>query len=194
MDINNHIKHLYRESDNITVNITGIGVLYNNVLQSLYRSQILTIGFVFIAIFTMLTILFKSFKYAFIAILPNMFTALFIIGLMGLLSIPLNIMTITIAAITIGIGVDDAIHYIHRFKKELEISHDPDIALEISQKTVGKALWFTSLTIGTGFILLVFSNFTPSIYFGLFTCVAMISSIIATFTIVPIALSLSVDK
>jgi predicted RND superfamily exporter protein len=194
LEIKNHTSHLYKESDNITVTVTGIGVLYNNVLQSLYRSQILTIGFVFIAIFTMLSILFKSFKYAFIAILPNIFTALFIIGLMGLLSIPLNIMTITIAAITIGIGIDDEIHYIHRYMKELENNNTPFSALQKTQVTVGKALWFTSFTIGAGFILLTFSNFTPSIYFGLFTCVAMISSIIATFTIVPIALSLSVNK
>lgn len=191
LEINNHMSNLYPESSNITVTVTGIGVLYNNVLQSLYRSQILTIGFVFIVIFIMLSILFKNFKYALIAILPNIFTALLIIGLMGLLSIPLNIMTITIAAITIGIGVDDAIHYIHRYKKELEISNIPYTALKKSQITVGKALWFTSFTIGAGFILLVFSNFTPTIYFGLFTCIAMISSIIATFTIVPMALSFS---
>jgi predicted RND superfamily exporter protein len=194
IEIKNYINNLYPESDNITARVTGIGVLYNNVLQSLYRSQVLTIGFVFIAIFTILSILFRSFKYAFTAILPNIFTALFIIGLMGLLSIPLNIMTITIAAITIGIGVDDSIHYIHRFKKELAISNNLETALTTSQMTVGKALWFTSFTIGTGFILLVFSNFTPSIHFGLFTCVAMISSIIATFTIVPITLSTLITK
>ena len=194
LKIRNHIGSLYPESDNITVRITGIGVLYNNVLQSLYRSQILTIGFVFTAIFFILSILFRSIKFAFIAILPNIFTAFFIIGLMGLLSIPLNIMTITIAAITIGIGVDDSIHYIHRFKKEMAIYHDLDKALKTSQMTVGKALWFTSLTIGIGFILLVFSNFTPSIHFGFFTCVAMISSIIATFTIVPMTLSTLMTK
>jgi predicted RND superfamily exporter protein len=189
LEINNHISNIYPKSDNITVNITGIGVLYNNVLQSLYRSQILTIGFVFTAIFIMLSILFKSIKYAFIAILPNIFTAFFILGLMGLLSIPLNIMTITIAAIVIGIGVDDSIHYIHRFKKELAASNNIKSALKISQMTVGKALWFTSFTIGAGFILLIFSNFIPSVHFGLFTSVAMIGSIIATFTIVPITLS-----
>lgn len=189
--INTHVIKLYSENKSITARVTGIGVLYNNVLQSLYRSQILTIGFVFIAIFTILSILFMNFKYAFIAVLPNIFTAIFIIGLMGLLNIPLNIMTITIAAITIGIGVDDSIHYIHRFKKELVICQDLETALKKAQLTVGKALWFTSFTIGVGFILLVFSNFTPSIYFGLFTFIAMITSIIATFTIVPITLMLS---
>ena len=98
-------------------------------------------------------------------------------------------MTITIAAITIGIGVDDAIHYIHRYKKELAIRKNAQEAIWTSQVTVGKALWFTSITIATGFVLLMLSNFTPSIYFGLFTCMAMMISIFATFTIVPLALA-----
>ena len=173
----------------VEIRLTGIGVLYNNVLQSLYRSQILTIGVVFISIFLVLAVLFKSIKYAFIAILPNVFTALVILGLMGLIGIPLNIMTITIAAITIGIGVDDAIHYIHRYKRELAAGKNAFESIWTSQVTVGKALWFTSITIASGFILLIFSNFTPSIYFGLFTCLAMLLSILATFTIVPLALS-----
>ncbi len=110
---------------------------------------------------------------------------------MGIMSIPLNIMTITIAAITIGIGVDDAIHYIHRYKKEHAVRSNVYESILTSQVTVGKALWFTSITIATGFVLLVFSNFTPSIYFGLFTCLAMLISIFATFTLIPLALSAS---
>ncbi len=183
-------KH-FPEKDNIGIRVAGIGVLYNNVLQSLYRSQILTLGFVFISIFLMLSVLFKSIKFAFIAILPNIFTALFILGLMGILNIPLNIMTITIAAITIGIGVDDEIHYIHRYMKEYAKRNNVYESILASQVTVGKALWFTSVTVAAGFILLVFSNFTPSIYFGLFTCLAMLISIFATFTVIPLALSVS---
>ncbi len=173
----------------IDARLTGIGVLYNNVLQSLFRSQILTLSLVFVSIFIILAILFRSATFAFIATLPNIFTALFILGLMGLVAIPLNIMTITIAAITIGIGVDDAIHYIHRYKKELALRKNAQEAIWTSQVTVGKALWFTSITIATGFVLLMLSNFTPSIYFGLFTCMAMMISIFATFTIVPLALA-----
>ena len=187
--INKDLINYFPERLGIDVKITGIGVLYNNVLQSLYRSQILTLGFVFISIFFVLSILFRNIKYAFIAILPNIFTAIIILGMMGLFKIPLNIMTITIAAITIGIGVDDAIHYIHRFKKEFIITKDVYESISASQLTVGKALWFTSITIASGFVLLVFSNFTPSIYFGLFTCLAMLISIIATFSIIPILLS-----
>ncbi len=170
------------------IRLTGIGVLYNNVLQSLYRSQILTLGVVFVSIFLVLSVLFKSVKFAFIAILPNIFTALVILGLMGLLGIPLNIMTITIAAITLGIGVDDEIHYIHRYKKEFATNKNVYESIRASQVTVGKALWFTSITIAAGYILLVFSNFTPTIFFGLFTCLAMLVSIFATFTFIPIML------
>ena len=191
--LNNDLKN-FSSQYSVDIQLTGIGVLYNNVLQSLYRSQILTLGVVFASIFIVLSILFKNIKFAFIATLPNLFTALVILGLMGLAGIPLNIMTITIAAITIGIGVDDAIHYIHRYKRELGTGKNVIQSIWTSQVTVGKALWFTSITIAAGFILLVFSNFTPSIYFGLFTCLAMLLSIFATFTIVPLALSILEHK
>ena len=187
--LNEDLKIHFSEKVGIGVRVTGIGVLYNNVLQSLFRSQILTLGFVFISIFLVLSVLFKNIKFALIAILPNIFTAILILGMMGIFNIPLNIMTITIAAITIGIGVDDAIHYIHRFMKELNHRKSVYESISASQLTVGKALWFTSITIASGFILLVFSNFTPSIYFGLFTCLAMLISIFATFSIIPLLLS-----
>lgn len=172
-----------------SVRLTGISVLYNNVLQSLFKSQILTLGTVFVAILLMLIILFRSFKLALIGTLPNVFTALFILGCMGVFGIPLDIMTITIAAITIGIGVDYAIHYIHRYKKEYAESGDNYNAIHKSQTTVGKALYFTSITITLGFVVLVLSNFVPSIYFGLLTSIAMLVSLFATFSIIPLLLS-----
>ncbi|MGI9227216.1 MAG: efflux RND transporter permease subunit [Gammaproteobacteria bacterium] len=172
-----------------TVRLTGISVLYNNVLQSLFKSQILTLGTVFVAILIMLIILFRSVKLAIIGTLPNIFTALFILGCMGVFGIPLDIMTITIAAITIGIGVDYAIHYIHRYKKEYAESGDNYQAIHKSQTTVGKALYFTSITITLGFVVLILSNFVPSIYFGLLTSVAMLVSLFATFSIIPLLLS-----
>ncbi|MFK7816199.1 MAG: RND family transporter, partial [Gammaproteobacteria bacterium] len=135
-----------------SVRLTGISVLYNNVLQSLFKSQILTLGTVFIAILLMLIVLFRSVKLAIIGTLPNIFTALFILGCMGVFGIPLDIMTITIAAITIGIGVDYAIHYIHRYKKEFAESGDNYQAIHKSQTTVGKALYYTSITITLGFV------------------------------------------
>lgn len=172
-----------------SVRLTGISVLYNNVLQSLFRSQILTLGTVFVAILIMLIILFRSVKLAIIGTLPNIFTALFILGCMGVFGIPLDIMTITIAAITIGIGVDYAIHYIHRYRKEYAETGDNYLAIYKSQTTVGKALYFTSITITLGFVVLVLSNFVPSIYFGLLTSVAMLVSLFATFSIIPLLLS-----
>lgn len=172
-----------------SVRLTGISVLYNNVLQSLFKSQILTLGTVFVAILIMLIILFRSVKLAIIGTLPNIFTALFILGCMGVFGIPLDIMTITIAAITIGIGVDYAIHYIHRYKKEYAESGDNYQAIHKSQTTVGKALYFTSITITLGFVVLILSNFVPSIYFGLLTSVAMLVSLFATFSIIPLLLS-----
>ncbi|MEJ2114957.1 MAG: MMPL family transporter, partial [Gammaproteobacteria bacterium] len=176
-------------NDGETVRLTGISVLYNNVLQSLFRSQILTLGTVFVCIFIMLIILFRNFKLAVIGTLPNIFTALFILGLMGVFEIPLDIMTITIAAITIGIGVDYAIHYIHRYKKEFTQDGDNYKAIHKSQTTVGKALYFTSITITLGFIILVLSNFVPSIYFGMLTSIAMLVALFATFSIIPLLLS-----
>ena len=173
-----------------SMRLSGISVLYNNVLQSLYRSQILTLGTVFICILLMLLVLFRNFTLAIIGTLPNVFTALFILGAMGLLKIPLDIMTITIAAITIGIGVDYAIHYIHRFKKEVKNTGDYLEAIKTVQVTVGKALYYTSVTITLGFIILVSSSFKPSIYFGLFTSIAMIVSLLATFTIIPLLMNL----
>lgn len=176
--------------DGEIVRLTGIGVLYNNVLQSLFRSQILTLGTVFLCILIMLMVLFRNLKLAIIGTLPGVFTAFFILGLTGMVHIPLNIMTITIAAITIGIGVDYAIHYIHRYKKEFAAGRDNYQAIRGSQTTVGKALYFTSITVSLGFIILVLSNFTPSIYFGLLTAIAMLVSLLATFSIIPLLLLL----
>ena len=172
-----------------SVRLSGISVLYNNVLQSLFKSQILTLGTVFICILIMLLILFRSFSLALIGTLPNIFTAFFILGVMGLLGIPLDIMTITIAAITIGIGVDDSIHYLHRFKKETSQGANYQQAISTVQLTVGKALYYTSITVTLGFIILVTSSFKPSIYFGLFTSLAMTVSLLATFTIIPLLIN-----
>ena len=176
-------------ADGESMRLSGITVLYNNVLQSLFRSQILTLGTVFVCILLMLIVLFRNIKLALIGTIPNVFTAVMILGMMGLFGIPLDIMTITIAAITIGVGVDFAIHYIHRFMHEMKTFADYPSAIKIVQTTVGKALYYTSITITLGFIVLVTSNFMPSIYFGLFTSIAMIVSLCATFTIIPLLLT-----
>jgi predicted RND superfamily exporter protein len=163
--------------------LTGMLVLYNNMLQSLYRSQILTIGVVFLAIMVMFMVLFRSFKLAFIAIAPNVISAGMVLGLMGWLDIPLDIMTITVAAITIGIAVDDTIHYIHRFLMEIEKDNDYVAAMKRSHASIGRAMYYTSIAIIIGFSILALSSFTPTIYFGLLAGFAMAVALIANLTL-----------
>lgn len=171
------------------VKLTGMLVLYNNMLQSLFKSQILTIGVVFLAIMGMFVILFRSLFLAAIAIIPNITAAGMVLGLMGWLGIPLDIMTITIAAITIGIAVDDTIHYIHRFQEEYAIDQDYWAAIKRCHKSIGRAMYYTSVTITLGFSILALSNFIPTIYFGLLTGFAMIAALIANLTLLPVLIA-----
>ncbi|MEE4186403.1 MAG: MMPL family transporter [Gammaproteobacteria bacterium] len=170
------------------VNITGMMVLYNNVLQSLYRSQILTLGAVFLAIMVMFGVLFRSLSIALIAVLPSILSVGIVLGCMGWAGIPLDIMTITIAAISVGIGVDDSIHYIHRYLQEMEIAGDPILAMRRSHASVGRAMMYTSIIIIAGFSVLALSNFIPSILFGLLTGLAMLMALIANLTLLPLLL------
>ncbi|MDP6150754.1 MAG: MMPL family transporter [Gammaproteobacteria bacterium] len=170
------------------VHITGMMVLYNNVLQSLYRSQILTMGVVFIAIMVMFGLLFLSIRIAFVAILPSMLSVSVVLGVMGLLGIPLDIMTITIAAISVGIGVDDSIHYIHRYRQEIVVDNEPMAAMHRSHASVGQAMFYTSVIIIAGFAILALSNFIPSILFGLLTGLAMLMALASNLTLLPLLL------
>ena len=166
-------------------NITGMIVLYNNMLQSLFSSQITTLAAVFIAIMLMFAVLFRSFTLSLIAIAPNILAALLILGGMGWAGIPLDIMTITIAAITVGIGVDDTIHYIHRFQREFAVDGDYVQAMYRCHRSIGRAMYYTSLTIIVGFSLLSLSNFTPSIYFGVLTSLAMFAALVGALILLP---------
>lgn len=168
------------------VHVTGMVVLYNNMLQSLFRSQILTIGAVFMAILAMFAVLFRSLKMAVLAILPNLLAASMVLGLMGLAGIPLDMMTITIAAICIGIAVDDTIHYVHRFSEEFQENRDYWKAIRLSHDSIGRAMYYTSLIITLGFSILALSNFVPTIYFGLLTGFAMIVALLANLTLLPL--------
>jgi predicted RND superfamily exporter protein len=170
------------------VHLTGMLVLYNNVLQSLYRSQILTLGFVFLAILFMFMVLFRSPRIALIALVPNMVVAGSVLGIMGIFSVPLDIMTITIAAITVGIGVDDSIHYVHRFRQEFQRDGDYLAAVMRSHGSIGRAMYYTSIIIAAGFSILALSNFIPTIYFGVFTAFAMLFAMIANLTLLPLLL------
>ena len=170
------------------VKLTGLLVLYNNVLESLIRSQILTIGVVFLAITLMFLVLFRSIRYALVAIVPSIIASSGVLGLMGLLNIPLDVMTITIAAICIGIGVDHSIHYIHRFREEIDNNESRTQAIQNAHSSTGQAIYFTSIIIIVGFSILGLSNFIPTIYFGIFTAFAMAIALIANLTLLPVLL------
>ena len=173
-----------------TIHFTGMVVLYNNMLQSLYRSQILTIGMVFLSIMLMFMILFKSVPMALIGIVPNLLAAGTVLSLMGWIGIPLDMMTITIAAITVGIAVDDTIHYIHRFETEFKLDQNYLASMERCHGSIGKAIYYTSVTITLGFSILSLSEFMPTIYFGLLTGVAMVVALIGALTLLPLLIVL----
>ncbi|MBU2954047.1 efflux RND transporter permease subunit [Marinobacter sp. F3R08] len=182
--IHNHLTtELGYDQDQIL--FAGMTVMYNNMLQSLFDSQIKTIGVVFAAIMVMFLILFRSLKLALIGMAPNLIAAGSVLGLMGWLGIPLDMMTITVAAITVGIAVDDTIHYIHRFKTEFRNDGDYIATMHRCHRSIGQAMFFTSLTIISGFSILVLSNFIPTIYFGLFTGFAMFMALVGALTLLP---------
>ena len=187
-DLINKINFDLENKLNISKNefkLAGLLILFNNLLQSLFKSQILTLGFVMTAIFGMFIILFKNIKLALIGVIPNFIAAFFVLGTIGLLRIPLDMMTITIAAITIGIAVDNSIHYIYRFKEELKQTGNYEKTVKLCHSSVGVAILNTSITIIFGFSILVLSNFIPTIYFGFFTGLAMLFAMISVLTLLP---------
>jgi predicted RND superfamily exporter protein len=173
----------YLKSEQIT--LSGILLLYNNMLQSLFDSQIMSLGFVMLIIAMMFLILFKSIALMIIGIVPNLISALLVLGIMGIMKLPLDMMTITIAAITVGIAVDNSIHYIYRFKEELKVCEDYEKTILICHSTIGKAIFFTGITVIFGFSILILSNFIPTIIFGVLTGFAMFVALIAVLTLLP---------
>ena len=167
------------------VHLTGAMVLYNNMLQSLFDSQIKTLGVVFLAIYAMLLVLLRNPGVATIAMAPSLVSATSVLGLMGWIGLPLDLMTITIAAITVGIAVDDSIHYVHRFREEFPKDRDYAAAMKRCHGSIGKAMYYTSVTIIAGFSILVLSNFNPTVYFGMLTGVAMGMALLCNLTLLP---------
>ena len=165
--------------------LAGVLILFNNLLQSLFKSQILTLGVVMLGISFMFLILFRNLTLSLIGVVPNFMAAFFILGIIGLLGIPLDMMTITIAAITIGIAVDNSIHYIYRFREEFEKIKNYNETIDRCHSTVGVAILNTSITIVFGFSILVLSNFIPTIYFGIFTGIAMLLALLSVLTLLP---------
>ena len=173
----------YLKSEVIT--ITGILLLYNNMLQSLFDSQIKSLGFVMLIIALMFLILFRSFKLMVIGIIPNLLSALLVLGIMGIINLPLDMMTITIAAITVGIAVDNSIHYIYRFKEEFQSVETYEDTVKICHSSIGRAIFFTGITVIFGFSILILSNFIPTIIFGTLTGFAMLVALLLVLTLLP---------
>ncbi len=171
------------------IHLTGMAVLYNNMLQSLFHSQILTFGFVFAVLFLMFLALFRSVRLSAIALAPNLLVAAMVLGLMGWLGIPLDMMTLTIAAIALGIAVDDTIHYIHRFESEFAADRDYWATVKRCHGSIGRAIFYTSITITLGFSILALSDFVPTIYFGMLAGAAMMAALIADLTVLPVLLA-----
>ena len=165
--------------------LTGLAVLYNNMLQSLFSSQIGTLGVVFVSIMIMFIFLFRSFYLAVIGMIPNLLAASVVLGTMGWMKVPLDIMTITVAAISIGMAVDNTIHYIHRFKLEFQKTSNYELSMQNSHRTIGRAMFYTSSTIIIGFLVLLTSNFNPTVYFGLFVSLAMFMALMGALTLLP---------
>ena len=188
-EINSYIE-VNRNSSLNNYRVNGLLVLYNNMLDSLFDSQIKSLGFVIILIFLMFLILFKSLKLSLIAIIPNIFASTFILGIIGYLSIPLDIMTITIAAITIGIAVDNTIHYLYRFV-EFKKNKTMEDSINFTNLSAGLAVLTTSITIALGFSVLTLSSFIPTVIFGIFTSMAMIFAMIGVLIFLPALLLLS---
>ena len=168
--------------------MSNLLVMYNNMLQSLFDSQIKTIGVVLMILFVMFLALFRNLKIASIAMVVNAVPVSVIFGFMGWMNIPLDMMTITIAAISIGIAVDDTIHYIYRYRQEYKKTHDAKVAMFNSHKSIGTAMFYTSTIIVIGFCVLTLSNFIPTIYFGLLTMLAMFMAIVADLLLLPVLL------
>ncbi len=182
--INHSLKEVIND-DSVEYKLSNLMVLYNNMLQSLFNSQIKTLGFVILTLFIMFIILFRSLALAIVAILSNIVPISVIFGIMGWLKIPLDIMTITIAAISIGIGVDDTIHYIHRFKAEFKKDHNYIEAMKRSHKTIGFAMVYTSVAVMVGFSILILSNLIPTIYFGILTVIVMATILLSAILLLP---------
>ncbi len=170
------------------IHVTGLLVMYNNMLNSLFSSQILTLGTVFLVIMLMFMVLFRNIKLALITLVPNIFSAAVVLGLMGIFSIPLDLMTITIAAISVGIAVDNSIHYVARFSDEFAANQDYGRSIDTATNNIGQAMFYTTLVITAGFLIMVFSNFVPTMYFGILTATAMVTALIANLLMLPMLL------
>ncbi|MCI6177986.1 MAG: MMPL family transporter [Campylobacter sp.] len=167
------------------VKISGAMKLYTNMLDSLFSSQINSLGFVLLAFFATFWLIFASLRLAIIAICINILPLICVLGAMGLAGLSLDIMSITIGSISLGIGVDSAIHYIYRYKRELAHFKDSKKAIIASHASIGYALYYTSFAVFIGFGVMISSNFWPTIYFGALTDLVMFFMLASSLILLP---------
>ena len=171
--------------ENADVKISGAMKLYTNMLDSLFGSQINSLGFVLLAFFVTFWLIFASLRLAIIAICINILPLICVLGAMGLAGLSLDIMSITIGSISLGIGVDSAIHYIYRYKRELAHFKDSKKAIIASHASIGYALYYTSFAVFIGFGVMISSNFWPTIYFGALTDLVMFFMLASSLILLP---------
>lgn len=176
--------------DKENVHLSGMMVLYNNMLKSLFSSQISSLGSAVLMMMCMYFVLFRSLRVSVIAIFPNLFSIAAVLGFMGWMNIPLDMMTITIASISISIADDNTIHYIHRFREEIVLDRDYIRAMHRCHGSIGYDMFYTTITLVIGFSILALSNFIPSIIFGLLTGLVMIIALFAALTLLPVIIVL----
>ncbi|WP_336614122.1 MULTISPECIES: efflux RND transporter permease subunit [unclassified Campylobacter] len=182
-DLNDNLRELTK-NDNINIQVSGVMVLYNNMLSSLISSQVDTLNFVILSLFALFLIIFRNIRFSIIGIIANLIPISLLFAIIAFSGLSLDLMSITIAAISIGIGVDDIIHYVHRFKEEIKKRNLND-AIRASHQSIGSALYYTTCTIVLGFCLMMSSNFTPTIYFGLLTVLVMILLLCGSLFLLP---------
>jgi len=188
LDVDNFLSEALSDSE-VSYTVSGLGVLYNNLLQSLFSSQIKTISLVFAAIFLMLLVLFRSFLNALFIIVVPAFSVGVVLSLMSIFNIPLDIMTITIASISVGMSVDYSIHFAWRYLQERKKSQENSEKETIY--STGRAILITGLTIIVGFLIFIFSNFNPTVLFGIFSALAIHMSMVMSFRFLPVLLNLN---
>ena len=171
---------------NLKTQFTGEGILINNAADYMAMNQITGFGQTFLIIGIIHAALFMSIKAGLISLLPNVTPIVLNFGLMGFFGIPLNVGTSMIAAIALGIAVDDTVHFMVHYSRELNEVHDQEVATHRTLAALGRPIIYSSIALAAGFAILAFSNFIPTIYFGLLSAVCMLIAMVTEMTFTPI--------
>ena len=183
-DLKNQIDKIF-PSDRYNVMLTGKALVFQKGTKFLVNNLVLSLSLAIFLIALFMAWMFRSLRMILVSLIPNLLPLIITAGLMGYLGVPIKPSTILVFSIAFGISVDDTIHYVHRFQEEFAKDRDYALAIKRSHSTIGKAMFYTTITIAFGFSILVFSNFVPTIYFGLLTALSMILALMADFMLLP---------